>query len=284
MKNIHTQSLQVLATALLLTLGSTQALAEASHLPSALLYHGKPIEPLCFNSDAEKSPKFFDIKACEESNRQENIEIKPMNTMHENDRGYFFRNKSESNTSYSSISYRYISSSKHAELVLVEWSGGGSGYFSDLYWLKREGDVLEVVNHVSGGDKCNGGIGNVHVDGQDVTIERNVTPADFFKLADVTPPHKKMGYSYLPGHHNACFGQMREVNGKFTAYIPDYRKSGFFGDYMSEKPPTKSDDKNYYETCFFKQFREVPERKQWTPAQMTEFMTHFNRSCIENKP
>ena len=157
--------------------------ARAETLPAALMVDGQPIDTLCF-ADAEgmDSPLGFDnisVRNC-----GADLIVKERGTRED---GTAFVSYAYSNTddvmSWPYAQYQYIGEIGNDVAVLVNWSGGGTGHFSTLMLVAREGDRLIVKSVIAGGDRCNGGITKASVDDAGrVSYAINITPYDMLVL------------------------------------------------------------------------------------------------------
>lgn len=151
---------------------------------NALGYNGKPVDPLCFlqtwNQDAEKP--VIDLTACDNPDiariNDANLYTAPAGF---NGAAYRPANMAEADSAgVAFVEYRYLGNIGTNAAVLLRESGGGSGLFTTLYLLQRDGDKLNVVEPVAGGDRCNGGIVEAQVIGDKLIYEENLTPLTLY--------------------------------------------------------------------------------------------------------
>ena len=100
--------------------------------------------------------------------------------------------------------YRVLARKNDRFLLAIESSGGGTGRFTDLAWVRLDPTSLADVNDVLGGDRCGGGQSGFRVEGRRVLFKADVTTVDVLRLADVTVPDTvsaMLGSGYFP-----CYG------------------------------------------------------------------------------
>lgn len=144
--------------------------------PDALIYDGKIVHPSCFSAvdpmagDSRSLP--VDLKSC----------MADAPPAPEPDEYGFYTQEQNSGDSYSGyIGYKYIGRIDAGEVVHLISSGGGSGQFSELVALAREGDTLRLVRSYGGGDRC-GGIADAKIENGKVFYTQGATPADLATL------------------------------------------------------------------------------------------------------
>jgi uncharacterized protein YecT (DUF1311 family) len=79
-----------------------------------------------------------------------------------------------------SVTYHLVGAlADGGQVVTVDYWGGGTGQFSSVYKLVRNGDILTGSLITVGGDRCNGGVNDVKVvDGRTVRVSFNGSPYD----------------------------------------------------------------------------------------------------------
>lgn len=193
--NPHKYIIVVLTTWLALALFSPYAAAEDAvtpplsdmPVPAAILHHDKPIDPMCFAAQfsMESELEMIDLNACDST------QITALEYW-ENEDGtravtYKYNDDEFAGVPYPYMAYRAIPDPSHPDSpdigILTTWSGGGTGQFSTLYKMRREGDFLYVLKIYAGGDRCNGGIGSAEMDEQGrMSYGINITPYDMLVL------------------------------------------------------------------------------------------------------
>lgn len=81
------------------------------------------------------------------------------------------------------IAWRYLGETNAGYAVETYHHGGGTGQFTSVQTVRREGDQLHLVTSHMGGDRCNGGVAAAAVAGGVVSVAVNVTPFELLALA-----------------------------------------------------------------------------------------------------
>ncbi|MFN7038598.1 MAG: hypothetical protein ACK4OM_03405 [Alphaproteobacteria bacterium] len=168
------------------------AFAEYIDLPMELYYEHAPIEPHCFYSiythtmaKENEKPKEIDLASCTANIcKLEIIDFERGG----NERGFSGMTFNDEYDKGAFVLYKYIGEIKDNIVVELIVNGGGTGIFSMIIYLKREGDFLKIIDVKNYGDICLGGIKDSKIeDGQLVTAD-HITPIDFF--GSVSPRSK----------------------------------------------------------------------------------------------
>lgn len=75
------------------------------------------------------------------------------------------------------VSYRVLAKKGDRFLIASNSSGGGSGQFSALFWVRLTSDQIGVAKDEIGGDRCGGSLSSFAMEGRDVGFNVD-TPAD----------------------------------------------------------------------------------------------------------
>jgi hypothetical protein len=81
-----------------------------------------------------------------------------------------------------SIYYKFIAPlADHSNdfVFLLQWSGGGTGFFSSLVILNHQNNILKLKQTLAGGDRCFGSIDKAWVKHNQVFYQQKVTPYQF---------------------------------------------------------------------------------------------------------
>jgi hypothetical protein len=266
----------IVAVAAILCVGHMAVAAQTKKLPRAMMYEGHPIAPYCVSKLFKMglvSEESVDLAKC--LSRTKVVKSDPHNT------GDIIR---RSPTSYAQVLendaayYDYIGELNGVHILRFTRNTGGSGYFSMAVGVRREGDVLAREYVLGGGDRCNGGIGNVAIEGGRVLVDRLSTPADFLWLSGVDP-HNLEAYKDLEASAASCFASARYDGEKLVALIPDEET---LKELVAPELDTEWVNKYKYQACFNKFFiEESKKNKKWTPDQLKSFMETFNTQCVE---
>lgn len=153
----------------------------AQNFPVGMIYNNKPIDPLCFDHEDSLNTT-IDLKKCGiEAN--ETI-INTNNNYFSGFTGFDYRWMDKEDHTLTSQNYAYYKAFpgiNGQSIIYLLTSGGGSGRFSSLLLVKRNGDKLKT-KFLQGGDRCNGGIEKVEVKDDKLIYEVNITPYDMVSI------------------------------------------------------------------------------------------------------
>lgn len=161
--------------------------APGAALPATLTFKDAPVNPLCFTQTWEQPAQgaVIDLTACEtpaavRSADQSSYKATP------GAHGVAYRPADatvETMPMPAIIEYKYLGDVGTDHAVLLSESGGGTGFFTSLYLLKRDGDRLIIKDTLAGGDRCNNGITAAAVNDGALSYDVNLTPAALYTLA-----------------------------------------------------------------------------------------------------
>lgn len=155
-----------------------------AELSPALTHAGAPVDPLCFIQTWEQPADgaVIDLTQCRTGayNPVADKSYKPGVGVY----GTAYRpagtGPESGATAY--IEYRYLGDTGGRSAILLSESGDGSGMFSSLMLLRRDGDRLLVDETAAAGDRCNGGIPAATVTDGVLRYDVNLTPAALYAL------------------------------------------------------------------------------------------------------
>ena len=81
-----------------------------------------------------------------------------------------------------SIYYKFIAPlADHSNdfVFLLQWSGGGTGFFSSLVILNHQNNILKLKQTLASGDRCFGSIDKAWVKDNQIFYQQKVTPYQF---------------------------------------------------------------------------------------------------------
>ena len=135
--------------AAVLILGFATPPAVAEDAPQPLLIDGKPASLACltpFTGLYGAGPVPVDLAQC--SARQPNGDVQSKNGMI----GF------DDRTQGGNFHYRDVGKLDGLDVLYIQWSGGGSGQFTQLIGIERAGGSLYLRRAYASGDRCMGGI------------------------------------------------------------------------------------------------------------------------------
>ena len=236
-----------------------------------LLWNGTDVPPLCFNALVMgEAPKPSVPLATCGTDDPDLIATKTHRRDGQLITDYRYK-KSEPDEPDVSIMYRVVGTTDEGTAVEVSNYTGGSGRFTGLQFVKVEGDTLNLVKALGGGDRCNSGVADAEVKDNTLTYGFYVTPADFPMLA-TGDDQGLVAYEDLEASASSCFGIARYRAGKLieVELLPDAIKA-------SDPEWTA---RYGLQTCFNGQMKTQAEKKAILPAEeFKSFVQHFLNSC-----
>lgn len=171
--------------------------------------------------------------------------------------------------------YKVLAKKGDTFLIFLQTSGGGTGIFSSIFWVKMEKDKIYMVSNVIGeGDRCNGGL-YAELSGKTLKIYENVTPID---IVDLVASSTLKAYKDLESSASSCFG---------TAYYNyDIAQNQLILSLVSLNNETIEDQMGWtgqytYQTCFNKVYNEYVQKKKidFTLEELKAFVNIFFTKC-----
>jgi hypothetical protein len=153
-------------------------------------------------------------------------------------------------------------------IKIVSGNTGGSGRFSGIYFMRRDGDNLQLLEEMGGGDRCNNGIeGNVrYVDGK-LLYTQALTAADFYDAENITNDKKLNDLEYCA---ICCKASANLEDRKITSYT-------LRADLLDDKQEGLSKE----QACFEKQLSTLVKGDQTIVPQqeMHQFLLKTAQKC-----
>jgi hypothetical protein len=250
--------------------------AADTELPPELQVDGLPTEPYCMEHFFGDGSRFepVELRNCGMD------AILPTEAAHLDEKGnygyeYSYADSGEG-LSRSYIYYRYLGRRQGLPVLFLSESGGGSGQFTAIVTVKREGDTLKLAEEIASGDRCNGGL-DASMQGDELNYTQNITPYDFIKITDDNP-HNLNAYDDLEASASSCFGAATYSNGKLAHVTLTADGEDMEG--WTDRLP--------YQPCFNGIYREyLQQGKTVLDMEALKAFTHkFNTTCVDqpNKP
>ena len=249
-----------------------------------LMYQGKPIDSLCL-FETEDTNGRADLRKCGlDSKKGRRISGHNQQLMSKGFVGYNYGWKINGSENTRGNSY-YKEFGTVGRYVIVQMlnNSGGSGVFSSLSLVKRDGDVIKISN-LEGGDRCNGGLANVQRVGdganQRLVYSVNLTAYDFLTLSNDNPHHLK-AYDDLAACAVCCAataGYQRDIGPTELAHETLlYVDSGVYS-----KGAGHSASEPKYQACFDKLLTTYGQKNHGKidSKQLALFVHQFNQQCV----
>ncbi len=156
----------------------------ADRLPSPLVVDGRPIDPTCLmtlaNGDSSRLDP-IDLRHCHRADIVVTHDSRDPGMI-----GFEYKEK-DIPDAHPYFYYRFLGAYHGHALLFIEFSGGGTGQFTNLVGVDTNGSVLKPVEELAGGDRCNGGIYSATVNQGRLSYDERITPFDLIALAAATP-------------------------------------------------------------------------------------------------
>ncbi|KTD40227.1 hypothetical protein Lpar_1544 [Legionella parisiensis] len=157
-------------------------------VPVDLMFHNKPIDPLCFfNIDG----KTIDLKQCGQEKEKYVIKGHNSQLIAQGYIGYNWQDPQFPDSAEGYSYYRFFNAGENLYWLYTINSGGGTGNFTSIHRVKRKNtDTLEVETLVDG-DRCNGGLQDVAEINNHLNFSQNLTAYDLIALSKNLDPKVK---------------------------------------------------------------------------------------------
>ena len=255
-----------------------------THSPgAAFTFRGRVIDPRCVTRLVEETPNWrtglarngrLDLGRCEAEQDKSKI------TRREN--WVQVDGSPSGGMSIPYDSYEVIARDGSQFVIATDWSGGGTGKFTDLAIVrKRDAALLLEKSLLHETDRCNGGLDNPRVEGDKLFWSEDITSNDVVRFGD-----ERFSNLYSQLDHGAAncvatrnmeydfaSGQSRFISITLTGrfYLPP---SKFLNDEFGAG--------NAYQHCFNEYYNGFVKRGQTElgPSALKEFAQGFKRVCV----
>lgn len=249
-----------------------------ANFPSQLLYEGKPIDPLCFET-SDESNSVASLKECGiKSSPSKKITGYNDGLLDKGYIGYDYAwtdNDTPDNSARNYSYYKWVGETNGSHIVYTLNNTGGSGQFSSIVLVKRNENTLQIKS-LTGGDRCNGGISDVTLKDNLLTYSQNMTPYDFLELSKNNPQQLK-AYNDLDACAACCAGSLI-IERDLLKSID--KENPIAVDLSDDYQPASENDKKY-QVCFDKLYTNYIKngKKQLSFKELQEFIATFNKEC-----
>lgn len=242
-----------------------------------LLWMGKAVPPACFDfllPIEGKGAKKADLKTC---GLDRNGKPYPLEKDDRNRVRTFFPAPEEENAGYTA--YEVHGKIGEDYVVTVLTNGGGSGTFSSVAVVSFSGDQMLLKKAYTGGDRCNGGISGVKIEGGKIYVRNYITPGDFTTAAYGDDRGIKP-YEDLEASATSCFAEAESIDGKVVRVILNASAAATVGKVSSDDEWTNSYP---YQACFNKLFVDQAATKPSLQIEeFRRFMDQFMKTCTKS--
>ncbi len=251
------------------------SLTTPSHFPKELLYKGQPVDPICF----EGNEKTVSLNKCSiQSQTDMQVSGQDKEFLKKNFYGYNYHSKDNENVQSYSY-YKVIGKFKNSFVIYHISSGGGSGVFTSLNLIKREGDKL-IIEGLGSGDRCNSGLeDNARLQGGILSYTVNINPFDYLQIAKQNP-HNLKAYDDLAACAACCQGVAN-----FARDLRDPNQSEKFIsiDLGKNIEEVSNNTQGKYQECFNKLLANYMKEGKYkmNVLELKSFTNEFNSQCMQ---
>jgi len=237
-----------------------------------LFYMGAPIDARCFTSLSEGVNRTINLKTCGmHHDHLVKTEGYP-DLIRDGFIGTAWKGKQE--YEHGSDYYKSFAAGNGHFWIYSLSNGGGTGMFSSISLVKRENHDSVTMQYVAGGDRCNGGIDDVALQGNHLTYSVNLTPYDLYQLGN-NQTTKLKPYDNLASCAICCVAK--------AIYSVDLTLSPKLNRIEMEKINHAEDisDQGDREMCFNRIIVKNTQagKTQLTIAELKKMVQEFNVSC-----
>ena len=272
---IKTAALFLIATFFLIlpVLAQTKpGIATGKSAAKAFVFEGKPLHPFCLDFPLERSSRNSPIELAKCTDRK----VAPKkegdgwwSAEYPREEGAFFLSFPPG------ISYGVLAKKGDRFLVATEHSGGGSGQFTDLFWVRLDDKQVVVIKDERGGDRCAGRLDGYQFDESAIRFHQATPAADIVGLAGVMLDEAtkgKLRYAY-----SACDGEA------YYCYDLVSEKTELTSLTLNETAPDTEAEPNDPQVCFDKLVQQYAKAKKTNlkPDKLKEFGQKFAAACVK---
>lgn len=255
----------------------------AAQLPADLMYLAKPVDPLCLFQIESKEAE-IDLSKCGFNSQEVHPSGANKKLVSEGFVGYDYDLKIDDSKHLKGYSYyKVIANMGNAYLIQTINNSGGTGSFSFLNVIQREGDILHL-SVLDGGDRCNGGLVDLKKEGKGaharLVYSVYLTPYDFLTVAKDNPNHVK-AYDDLSACASCCAAKAvfeRDIGQNF-----EQRRLQYLDVSMYVKDIANTAHNEPYQHCFnqllVEQVKKEPLQKL-DANDLLRFTHAFNTRCV----
>lgn len=233
-------------------------------------FFGKPIHPSCIETLYNSENKALDLKAFKPDINCREWKDHPGWLIAEDD-----KDVEAGRTPF--FGYKFLAGFKDRFLLLIAYSGGGTGTFDNILIIQRTADELRLLKTLGEGDRCNGGISEEKIAGDDFYYSRNLTPIDIIRLATEV---KIDGAAYedLEASAISCFGLAH-----YKYNLAEDKEELIAVSLGEQKEDEKGwTDKYQAQSCFNKIYNSYIKAKktELSLTDLNEFAKKFKDECL----
>ena len=234
------------------------------------LYAGKPIHPFCLDFPFDSSRMTpIELSRCNDTPVQPSITGTELSADYPDDGG--------ARLSLAGISYNVLASKAGRFLIWSAHSGGGSGQFTDLFWVRLDSRQLTYEKGEIGGDRCAGRVDIVRTEASAIRISQAVSTVDLLELASAKldpalASRLRSGYAACDGTANYRYDLRTE-------------KPALLSVSLGRTEPENGDPLDP-QICFDRLAQQYAKAKnsELNPAELKTFGRKFLQTCVQAAP
>ena len=252
---------------------AAQQIVSGNAAAQQFVYMGKPIHPFCVDFPLEGSsrPGPFPLAKC--SDTKVVAANKPdgwLEADYPRKDGDFFI----SEPPY--ISYRVLAKKGDRFLIASASSGGGSGQFSALFWVRLTSDQIGVAKDEMGGDRCGGSLSGYAMEGRDIGFNVDTPAGQIIALSGI--PLDKSITDQLRSGYRDCDGA---AHYRYNLATEKMQLSSL----KLNVPDLPGPDATNPQSCFDRLVVEYGRKKQTvlSPGALKKFAGDFAAKCTTSR-
>jgi hypothetical protein len=243
--------------------------AKDQHPERSFTYLGKPIDPSAIDALYNAESKSLDLRSFKEV----------ISFGERTDNPTRINYPKDANTGRTPFfEYNFLANVQDRFLLLIQYNGGGTGYFDNILVIKKTGTQLFLLKTLGEGDRCNGGISGEGMDGNDFHYSRNLTPIDIIRLATEVKIDVA-AYEDLEASAISCFG-LAHYKYNFADDKIELMSVSLAEEKEDEKEWT---DRYQAQSCFNKIYNSYVKAKktELSLKDLNEFAKKFRDECLK---
>lgn len=251
--------------------------------PKDFKYQNKPIDPLCIDKlSLDQTARASSVNV-DECSKHRNIVEEGVNDdlIRKGYIGYEYSYNLPGATEKGTTYYKYLGKVDDAHVIYAMQNTGGSGFFTSILWIKRQGNNLRLLKEIAGGNRCNGGIDpSITLKDKKVTYKASVTPFGVMAMSGVMQPNIQ-SIDDLTDCAVCCVGDATfEYDLSKDNAVPMLLSLSFAKDAGRDEIYTQGKLQN----CFNEQVRDYIKKNKnakFTQDQLKTWAEQFNTTCVK---
>jgi len=178
---------------------SAPGLTMGPQAAAGFVYQGKPLHPFCVEFPADEDNAENRLADCTHTQAAPRTDARGFLAAEDENQAHAMIRRPFS-------SYRVLGRKGDRFLIATETSGGGTGIFDSLLWVRLDESAVRMAGSIAGGDRCSGGLDGFTILGGVVEFSEHLTPEDVLALAAVRVEQDSVEYSAM-----SCFARAHYI-------------------------------------------------------------------------